>query len=169
VTAAVSTHLVDPHAHRDAEPACDHCGMPLPRPILARGPALAGSEPNDSDPAYCCLGCRIAAAIDRESSDGGSTRRMPARIGLAVFFSMNVMAFTMALWSGETPGPGESPTAIASTLHGLFRHLVLLFSLPVFFLLGLTLAENAWEAARRGIFSTDILLAADVAASFLYS
>ncbi|MDX2036799.1 MAG: cation-translocating P-type ATPase [Isosphaeraceae bacterium] len=94
---------------------------------------------------------------------------MPARIGLAVFFSMNVMAFTMALWSGETPGPGESPTAIASTLHGLFRHLVLLFSLPVFFLLGLPLAENAWEAARRGIFSTDILLATGVAASFLYS
>ena len=55
------------------------------------------------------------------------------------------------------------------SFHGLFRYLVLLFSLPVLLLLGLPLFEHAWAGLRRGVLSTDWLLASGVAASFAFS
>jgi heavy metal translocating P-type ATPase len=45
----------------------------------------------------------------------------------------------------------------------------MLFALPVLVLLGWPLLENAWGALRRGVFSTDLLLAAGVAAAYAYS
>ncbi len=94
---------------------------------------------------------------------------MLARLGLSVFFTMNVMAFTMALWTTDVYGPVESSGRLAVTLHGLFRYLVLLFSLPVLFFLGLPLFEHAWTGFRAGVLSTDWLLASGVAASFAFS
>ena len=76
---------------------------------------------------------------------------MLARLGLSVFFTMNVMAFTMALWTTDVYGPDEAPGALAATLTGLFRYLVLLFSLPVLALLGWPLFEHAWAGLRRGV------------------
>ena len=58
---------------------------------------------------------------------------------------------------------------MAVTLAGLFRHLVLLFSLPVLLLLGWPLFEHAWAGLRRGVVSTDWLLPAGVGASFAAS
>ena len=45
----------------------------------------------------------------------------------------------------------DGPSALAIPLYGLFRYLVLLFSLPVFAFLGLPLFEHAWSwlASRR--------------------
>ena len=54
-------------------------------------------------------------------------------------------------------------------MHGLFRYVVLLFSLPVLFLLGIPLAANTWRNLRRGIASTDALLSLGVAAAFAAS
>ena len=59
--------------------------------------------------------------------------------------------------------------ALSAGLFGLFRYLVLLFSLPVFIFLGVPLFEHAWSSLRRGVFSTDWLLASGVAASFAFS
>ncbi len=61
---------------------------------------------------------------------------MLARLGLSGFFTMNVIAFTMALWTTDVYGPGEAPSAMSATLAGLFRYVVLLFSLPVLAMLG---------------------------------
>ena len=94
---------------------------------------------------------------------------MLARLGLSIFFTMNVMAFTMALWTADVYGGGEASGRLASTLNGLFRYLVALFSLPVLFSLGLPLFEHAWSGLKRGVLSTDWLLATGVAASFAFS
>jgi heavy metal translocating P-type ATPase len=83
---------------------------------------------------------------------------------------MNVMAFTMALWTADVyRADGLEVSALTGTLTGVFRSLVLLFALPVLFLLGLPFWENACAGLRRGQFSTDLLLAGGVAASFVYS
>jgi heavy metal translocating P-type ATPase len=109
----------------------------------------------------------MAAAIADARDERAVPRAMLARLGLSVFFTMNVMAFTMALWTADVYGPGEVPVAMSESLAGLFRYLVLLFSLPVLALLGWPLFEHAWAGLRRGVVSTDWLLASGVGASFV--
>lgn len=148
---------------------CDHCKLPLPRPRWERTEA-AGPCTHPGEPAYCCFGCRFAAAVSLERSSEGTPQATLTRLGLAIFFTMNVMAFTMALWTTDVyqaDATGASPLAVS--LDGLFRHLVMLFALPVLLLLGWPLLESALEGLGRGVLSTDLLLALGVAASFAYS
>jgi len=144
---------------------CDYCELPLP--ATWRGGRAGVPEPDQA--LYCCLGCRIAAAIVADKGEDGVPRTMLARLGLSIFFTMNVMAFTMALWTTDVYGTTEAPTTLAMSLNGLFRYIVLLFSLPVLLLLGLPLFDHAWNGLRRGVLSTDWLLASGVAAAFSFS
>jgi cation transport ATPase len=99
---------------------------------------------------YCCFGCRFAAAAARAEGAEGQLNWTLARLGLAIFLSMNVMVFTMVLWTQDFGDAGvETSQGFGKLLHGLFRYLCLLFSLPVLFLLGGPLAESAWMSLRR--------------------
>ena len=145
---------------------CDYCQSPLPAGWWGRR-----ADPPEVEAAvlYCCLGCRMAAAIVQEKGEAGAARGMLTRLGLSIFFSMNVMAFTMALWTTdvyEAAGPGNQ---LLIVMHGLFRHVVLLFSLPVLFLLGVPLVGSTWQNLRRGVLSTDALLCLGVSAAFAAS
>jgi heavy metal translocating P-type ATPase len=153
--------------HARARPVCDYCKLPLSAGWW-RGPASLREQ--DHEPAlFCCLGCRMAAAILEVNDSGAVPRAMMTRLGLSIFFTMNVMAFTMALWTGDVYGPGAAPGELATSMSGLFRYLVLLFSLPVLALLGVPLFEHALSGLRRGVLSTDVLLASGVAAAFVAS
>jgi len=147
------------------QPVCDYCKLPLPISRRSGSPRAQDEE----EALYCCLGCRLAAAIIEEKGEHGVPRTMLIRLGLSIFFTMNVMAFTMALWTTDVYGQAAPPSTLASSLNGLFRYIVLLFSLPVFFFLGLPLFDHAWSSLRRGVFSTDWLLASGVVASFAFS
>lgn len=143
---------------------CDFCGLPirLPKEESQR------SESNFPQKHYCCLGCRFAAEVTRERGETGAATWTLTRLGLGIFFSMNVMAFTMALWTNtfyEAPNDHH----LAASMIGLFRYLCLLFSLPVLFLLGKPLFESAIDGIRHRIYSTDLLLAVGVLAAFAYS
>lgn len=142
---------------------CDHCQLPLPRPWWGRPRATA-----DDGPQYCCFGCQVAAAMSLERGEKGAARAAMTRLGLAIFFTMNVVAFTMALWTTDVYG-AEEPSRLASSLYGLFRYLALLFATPVLLLLGGPLIARAAHEIRRGVLSTDILLASGVVAAFLVS
>jgi heavy metal translocating P-type ATPase len=111
----------------------------------------------------------MASAIVEAKGEQGVPRTMLMRLGLSIFFTMNVMAFTMALWTTDVFGQTTATSTLSLSLNGLFRYVVLLFSLPVLFLLGLPLFEHAWISLRRGVFSTDWLLASGVVASFAFS
>lgn len=153
-----------------AADCCDYCGLPLttswwrPRPASPSRPEVA------VEPAYCCVGCRVAASIAGASGETGAARWALARLGFAIFFTMNVMAFTMVLWSYQIyeaeSGPIDRWTA---SLVELFRYACLLLSLPVLWLLGGTLCKDAWSQLRRGVFSTDLLLVLGIGASYVYS
>mgnify|MGYP006268984995 CR=1 FL=1 len=134
-------------------PACDYCGLPV------GFPAAAGA----GEPRYCCYGCRFAASITAASGDDARARWMMTRLGLAVFFSMNVMVFTMLLWSQPE---GESAGLAADTLYGLARHACLLFTAPVLVLLGGPLLADAVAEFHRGSGALNTLLVAGVAAAF---
>jgi heavy metal translocating P-type ATPase len=145
---------------------CHYCQSPLPSGWRA---AQEGAGERDTADVYCCLGCRFAAAIIQDKGESGVAREMLTRLGLSIFFTMNVMAFTMALWTTDVYEAAETANQLSVTLNGLFRYVVLLFSIPVLILLGIPLFTSTWENARRGIVSTDALLSLGVGAAFALS
>src|SRR5262245_52731421 len=90
---------------------CDYCGLPV----------YGFSE--IAQPRYCCYGCRFAASITASNGDEGQAHLAMTRLGLAIFFSMNVMVFTMLLWSQ----PLELADKLAGVWYDLARYACLLF------------------------------------------
>ncbi len=135
---------------------CDYCGLPV-----------AGGTAGDG-PRYCCLGCRFAAGITAARGDDGEARWMMARLGLALFFTMNVMVFTMVLWSAPEADPAGSAAA-ARVFYDLARHACLLFSAPVVLLLGGPLLAEAADEVRRGRGGVGLLLMLGVGAALAIS
>jgi len=157
-------------SHDGVAPAvseCAFCGLPIPPPMFASR-RVAGGGPQAAGPEYCCTGCQFAADVTDSGGDVGEARWTLARLGIAVFCSMNVMAFTMALWTRDVYGdlPVDS---LVGPWEGLLRAAGLLFTVPVLGLLGLPLAESAWDNLRRGRLTTDLLLCAGVLAAFVVS
>ena len=156
---------------------CVYCGLPLPRPLFggktaATSTQAASEQPGCShdEPRYCCSGCRFAHAITQERGEEGEASWTLTSLGLAIFFSMSVMVFTLALWSFDVyePAAGER-VALPMAFAGLLRWLCLLFSVPVLLLLGQPLLLDAWDNLRRGVLSSDLLLLTGVVAAFGYS
>jgi heavy metal translocating P-type ATPase len=97
------------------------------------------------------------------------------RLGLAVFFSMNVMVFTLVLWSQDLAQAAAATEASATSppwsavWYDLARYAALLFTLPVVLLLGGPLVTSAWEELRQRRASQSALLLVGVGASLLSS
>jgi heavy metal translocating P-type ATPase len=144
---------------REATSCCAYCDLPLPRTWW---------HPAHSGPRYCCFGCRFAAEVTRARGEEGAANWTLTRLGLAIFLTLNVLVFTMALWTSDFYGADEA-VAWAESLRGLFRYTSLVFALPVLLLLGGPLLESAWQTLREGRLATDLLLLVGVAASYLYS
>ena len=155
---------------------CAWCGLPV-RPVFGRNRQAQAARIVAADTAalnrsaaedlYCCFGCRIAHGISEERSQGGFLRGTVVRLGLAVFFSMNLMAFTMVSWSPEIYGTSSDPST--NRLLEVFRWLSMLLSLPVLLLLGIPLLRNAVTSFRQQIYSTDLLIALGVTAAYAVS
>lgn len=140
--------------------ACDYCGLPLAGRAVSLEPT-GGLGP----PRFCCLGCRFAASITASSGADGEARWMMTRLGLAIFFTMNVMVFTMLLWS-QQEGAAADPSAGSRVFYDLARHACLLFTGPVLLLLGGPLVDDTLADLRRGRIGISLLLLAGVAAAF---
>jgi heavy metal translocating P-type ATPase len=138
---------------------CDYCDLPLP-PAWRHAPAAG--------PHYCCFGCRFAAEVTRSRGEEGAANWTLTRLGLAIFLTLNVLVFTMALWTPDFYGSDDS-SAFGESLRGLFRYTSLVFALPVLLLLGGPLLESAWQTLREGRLTADLLLVVGVATSYLYS
>ena len=157
---------------------CTWCGLPL---AGARRDGETPAEPNTSqsrtaqqdfrspgsEATYCCFGCRMAHAITEEKGQEGAVRWTIVRLGIAIFFSMNLMAFTMTMWSLDIYEVQRDP--FQTQLFEVFRWLSMMFSLPVLLLLGVPLLQNAMISWRQRIFSTDLLIATGVAAAYVVS
>ena len=152
----------------DAQTACcDYCGLPLPRVLWRRG--RAAPLPS-SQPQYCCYGCSLAHAATTSGAPAGEVRALLTRLGVGIFLTMNVMVFSMDLWTQDVyAGDAGIRNALAEPLREVFRYLCLLLTLPVLWLLGRPLAASAWQNLRRGAASTDALMVVGVAAATMYS
>ena len=172
MTAATSQldSVDDPSGQAAATCRCTYCGLPMAAEIRLPGVSQRqGSPALDVRPSavYCCYGCRFAHAVVQEQGAEGAIRWTVIRLGLAIFFTMNLMAFTMTMWSLDVydvkPGPFQE------TLYEAFRWLSMVFALPVLLLLGLPLLQNAFDSWRRRIYSTDPLIGLAVVSAYLTS
>ena len=145
---------------------CAFCGLPLARPWWSR----RGERRPDPEPRYCCYGCALAHATTASGTPTGDVRALLTRLGVGIFLTMNVMVFSMELWTQDVYADGAGMTnALAEPLRDVFRYLCLLLSLPVLWLLGRPIAAGAWQNLRRGGPTTDLLIVLGVAAATVYS
>ncbi len=99
----------------------------------------------------------------------GVSAQAMLRLGLGVFFTMNVMVFTMALWSEDLYPVNSFTNPLAVTLRGVFRWATFLFALPVLYLLGGPIAQGVGQSLKRRVLTTDLLILAGIIAAYCYS
>ena len=139
---------------------CTYCGLPCGR----QNTTIANQNVR---PSYCCYGCRFAHAVVQEQGTEGAIRWTVIRLGLAIFFAMNLMAFTMTMWSLDVYKVEPDPFQL--TLYAVFRWLSMVLALPVLLLLGVPLLQAAFDSWRRRIYSTDLLIVLAVVAAYVTS
>jgi hypothetical protein len=123
-----------------SQECCAFCALPLPRRWGRRRCAPATSV----EPQYCCYGCALAHAATSSEAPTGEVRALLTRLGVGIFLTMNVMVFSMDLWTQDVyAGDATFTSTLAEPLRDVFRYLCLLLSLPVVWLLGRPLAQSA--------------------------
>lgn len=147
----------------EGERYCAFCGLPLPESFSF------GTQADDQEIGYCCSGCRVVAAVENADSAQATHVGDMTRLGLAIFFTMNVMVFTMALWSQNLYAEAAFETRLSAVLQSVFRWASLLFSAPVLWLLGRPIAEGVWQSLTRRTITTDLLVLLGVVAAYGYS
>jgi heavy metal translocating P-type ATPase len=144
---------------------CAYCGLPCPGTDRATLTA-------DTEPQYCCYGCRLASRItggaDREP---GALMLQRTLLGVAIFLSMNVMVVGWVTYGQEAYGAEDAAKVggLSAATISMFRYLAMLFTAPVLVILGWPIAEMGWRNLRRGIISTELLIALGSAAAFVFS
>ena len=139
---------------------CAFCGLPVPPGI-----SFGRTEPTQ-ELEYCCSGCRT---VERADAEQGRAAKNLLRIGLAIFFTMNVMVFSMALWSQSVYPEDPASAQLAHALRNVFRWANLLFSLPVLWLLGRPILLCVHQSIRNRSITTDLLIVIGVTSAFAYS
>jgi heavy metal translocating P-type ATPase len=146
---------------------CVQCGFPVRVRARRGAPASAVADPGAGGAQFCCYGCALVNQIAGARGERSEPTFILARLGLAAFLSMNVMMLGMVLYAGDPLGGGPLPAdPFAAGMAGLFRHALLLFSLPVLLLLGWPIAEGAWRRFRSRGAGVDALIALGAFAAF---
>jgi Cu2+-exporting ATPase len=134
---------------------CAHCGLPL-----GRRPVEGTVE--GARVACCCFGCLLALQVTRARGEPGAAAAILVRLGLAVFFAMNVMMLSLPTYAPYVYGAesGEGP------LFAVLRVLAMLFTAPVLVLLGGPILAGAWAGLRAGGPNSDALIVLGTLAAY---
>jgi P-type Cu2+ transporter len=138
-----------------ADALCRHCLLPLGRRGFAR-------TVNGESCQFCCYGCCIAHQVKSGSGDASEAAWFLVRLGVGSFLSMNIMLFSLLVYSGAFTGAdrGVLPT-IQLLLWGL--------ATPAVLILGEPFLRETWSQARRGRLSSSALIILGSLAAYIYS
>ncbi|RMF69356.1 MAG: copper-translocating P-type ATPase, partial [Calditrichaeota bacterium] len=130
---------------------CTQCGLPLAAGVGARRVRSGAGH-------FCCYGCLLTYQITQEKGEEGKAQGVLIRLGLGIFFAMNVMLFSLPTYSSYIYNLELTGIDEANFIFFLRIALVVL-SLPVLILLGLPILLNSIREISRLTFSVDTLIA----------
>ncbi|WP_292668582.1 heavy metal translocating P-type ATPase [Mesorhizobium sp.] len=134
---------------------CSHCSLPVGlRPMERRL--------NGEDCAFCCYGCCIAFQVKSGRQEEWEAAWLLIQLGVGGFLSMNIMMFSLLLYSDAFTG------ADAGVLPWI--HLLLwIFATPAVVILGGPYLRDMWLNGIQGRVTSSALIVLGVAAAYLYS
>ena len=143
--------------HFQGNPAlgCSHCLLPLGRLAQRR-------EVNGEAHSFCCYGCCLAYQVHHGETDEPEAAVLLIRLGVGAFLAMNIMLFSLLLYSG-TFGPADG------LMVKLVHWLLWVLATPLVVALGGPFLQGAWQAARERRVGTDTLVSVAVLAAYGYS
>ena len=131
---------------------CDQCALPIDgRP---RRQTVDGQERR-----FCCYGCALAYQVGQGHHEESAAAWLLVRLGLGGFLAMNIMLFSLLLYSGGAEGPLR---------HGV-ELLLAALATPVLVFLGGPFARSAAADLRQGRVTGDTLITLGAGAAFGYS
>jgi P-type Cu2+ transporter len=139
----------------DATGTCDHCSLPVGRLAQQR-------EVNGEARVFCCYGCCLAYQVHHGQSDEPEAAWLLIRLGVGGFLAMNIMLFSLLLYSGTF---GARDGALVQAIDVLLW----LLTSPLLIILGGPFLRGAWAAACHGRLSADTLVAIGVLGAYGYS
>ena len=138
-----------------AEAVCDYCALPLRRHPVEL--AIDGDRKH-----FCCYGCGLAMQVTDARGEEGEAATILVRLGLAIFFAMNVMMMSLPAYAPHVYG---SDASTDGALFSVLRVLAMIFAAPVIVLLGVPILRSAIGNLRSGNFATDTLIVVGVVAA----
>jgi Cu+-exporting ATPase len=140
---------------------CAQCDLPVPsRPLRAR---IRGEEC-----VFCCYGCYLVLRVTGVKGEAGAAQGLMLRLGFGLFFSLNVMVFSLARY-GEyfaLPHTLLGTEADTARFNLLLEYILLGFASPVMLLIGVPLLRRFVDELRRLTFSIDSLIGVATFAAF---
>src|SRR5437899_9845452 len=134
---------------------CRHCLLPVGRRAMRR-------TVNGESCAFCCYGCCIANQVKSGNREEWEAAWLLVRLGVGGFLSMNIMMFSLLLYTDAFSG------ADAEVLPSI--HLLLwLFATPAVIILGGPFLRETWLNGREGRLTSSALIVLGVGAAYLYS
>jgi Cu2+-exporting ATPase len=134
---------------------CSHCLLPIGRRAMRR-------MVNGEACAFCCYGCCIANQVKNGKTEEWEAAWLLIRLGVGGFLSMNIMLFSLLLYTDAFSG------ADAEMLPWI--HLLLwLFATPAVIILGGPFLRETWLNCKEGRLTSSALIVLGVGAAYLYS
>ena len=136
-------------------PSCSHCDLPVGR--LGRKRDIHGEGHW-----FCCYGCCLAWQVRIGSHAEPEAAAWLIRLGVGGFLSMNIMLFSLLLYTDAFSG---EDAWLRTPVHWLLWAL----ATPLLVVLGAPFFDGAWQALRRGRLGADSLVSIGVLAAYGYS
>ena len=134
---------------------CSHCLLPTGLRAMQR-------TVNGEDCAFCCYGCCIAFQVKRGKSEEWEAAWLLIRLGVGGFLSMNIMLFSLLLYTDTFTGPD-------ARLIPWVDILLWVFATPAVIILGGPFLRETWFNGLQGRLTSSSLIVIGVGAAYVYS
>jgi Cu2+-exporting ATPase len=117
---------------------------------------------NGESCAFCCYGCCIAYQVKSGRSEEWEAAWLLIRLGVGGFLSMNIMLFSLLVYSGAFTGAD-------ATLLPSIHVLLWVFATPAVVILGEPFLRETWCNIVQGRLTSSTLIVLSVSAAYIYS
>jgi P-type Cu2+ transporter len=134
---------------------CSHCLLPV------RGRGHERQVQGD-DHRFCCYGCCLAFQVAHGEGEESEAAWLLIRLGIGAFLAMNIMLFSLLLYSGTFEPADAGVRQVV--------HLVLwLLATPALLILGWPLFQEAWHAVTDRRLTAATLISLGAGTAYTYS